>query len=62
MIYLQQELGRAWGKPRLSLALVGSIYQTCGKIMYETGISSVYVVLIEDGEKFLDNKKLQISE
>ena len=36
--------------------------QTCGKIMYETGISSVYVVLIEDGEKFLDNKKLQISE
>ena len=36
--------------------------QTCGKIMYETGISNVYVVLIEDGEEFLDNKKLQISE
>ena len=30
--------------------------------MYETGISNVYVVLIEDGEEFLDNKKLQISE
>ena len=30
--------------------------------MYKTGISNVYVVLIEDGEEFLDNKKLQISE
>ena len=36
--------------------------QTCGKKMYETGISNVYVVLLEDEEKFLDNKKLQISE
>ena len=36
--------------------------QTCGKTMYVTGISNVYVVLIEDGEEFLDNKKLQISE
>ena len=36
--------------------------QTCGKTMYETGISNVFVVLIADEEKFLDNKKLQISE
>ena len=26
--------------------------QTCGKIVYETGISNVYMVLIEEGENF----------
>ena len=30
--------------------------------MYETGIPNVYVVLIEDGEEFLDNEKLKITE
>ena len=30
--------------------------------MYETGISNVLVVLLDDKEEFLDNKKLQISE
>ena len=35
--------------------------QMCGKILYQTGISDVYVVLIENGEKFLDNEKLQLT-
>ena len=30
--------------------------------MYETGIPNVYVVLIKDGEEFLDNEKLEITE
>ena len=30
--------------------------------MYETGISNVYVVLIRDGEEFLNNPKVKISE
>ena len=29
--------------------------------MYQTGISDVYVVLIEDSEEFLDNEKLQLT-
>ena len=34
---------------------------TCGKTLYQTGISDVYVVLIEDSEEFLDNEKLQLT-
>ena len=33
--------------------------QTCGEIMYETGISNVYVVLIRDGGEFLNNTKTE---
>ena len=36
--------------------------QTCGKILYQTGIPDVYVVLIEESEEFLDNEKLKITE
>ena len=36
--------------------------QTCGEIMYETGISNVYVALIRDDGEFLNNTKLKISE
>ena len=36
--------------------------QICGKRMYETGINNIFVVLVNDEEEFLDNKKLKISE
>ena len=36
--------------------------QTCGKILYQTGIPDVYVVLIEESEEFLDNEKLKFTE
>ena len=36
--------------------------QTCGTILYQTGIPDVYVVLIEESEEFLDNEKLKFTE
>ena len=36
--------------------------QICGKQMFETKIKNVFVVLVEEHEEFLDNKKLAISE
>ena len=30
--------------------------QTCGKVLYQTGIPDVYVVLIEESEEFLENE------
>ena len=33
--------------------------QTCGRVLYQTGIPDVYVVLIEESEDFLENKKLK---
>merc|ERR1711873_27816 len=34
----------------------------CGKTMYETKIKNIFVVLIENQEEYLENKKLQVSE
>ena len=34
----------------------------CGKRMFETKIKNVFVVLVEENEEYLDNKKLAISE
>ena len=36
--------------------------QICGKRMFETKIKNVFVVLVEEDEEYLDNKKLAISE
>ena len=36
--------------------------QTCGRVLYQTGIPDVNVVLIEDGEEFLENEKLKLTE
>ena len=36
--------------------------QICGKRMFETRIKNVFVVLVEEHEEYLDNKKLAISE
>ena len=36
--------------------------QICGKRMFETKIKNVFVVLVEENEEYLDNKKLAISE
>ena len=36
--------------------------QICGKRMFETRINNVFVVLVEEDEEYLDNKKLAISE
>ena len=36
--------------------------QICGKRMFETRIKNVFVVLVEEDEEYLDNKKLAISE
>ena len=34
--------------------------RSCGRILFRTGISNIYVALIEDHEPFLENKKLRI--
>ena len=34
----------------------------CGKTMYETKIKNIFVVLIEDQEEYLENRKLEVSE
>ena len=34
----------------------------CGKKMYETKIKNIFVVLIEDNEEYLENRKLEVSE
>ena len=34
----------------------------CGRLLYRTGIQEVYVMLIEEDEQFLENKKLKVME
>ena len=34
----------------------------CGKKMFETKIKNIFVVLIEDNEEYLENRKLAVSE
>ena len=34
----------------------------CGRLLYRTGIQEVYVMLIEEDEQFLENKKLKAME
>ena len=34
----------------------------CGRLLYRTGIQEVYVMLIEEDEQFLENKKLTAME
>ena len=34
----------------------------CGRVLYRTGIQEVYVMLIEEDEQFLENKKLTAME
>ena len=36
--------------------------QTCGRVMYRTGIPEVHVVLIEEHDEFLENEKMKLME
>ena len=36
--------------------------RTCGRVLFQTGIPDIHVVLIEDHEHFLENEKLQLKE
>ena len=36
--------------------------RSCGRTMFRTGIPNIYIVLVEDHEDFLENKKLKIIE
>ena len=36
--------------------------KSCGRVLYRTGIPGIHVMLLEENEKFLENKKLKLVE